>query len=83
MPVFRTDRSVAGYTLYFEWHGGAYIEIGFAPETAFDVINVWNYATDEPTIARTQAAFEESVDDYINDPERDLAHDLREYALGS
>jgi len=36
------------------WHGGAYIDVFHAshPDYALDCINVWDYATGEPTIER-------------------------------
>lgn len=74
-------RTVAGYALKFVWYGGAYIEICWARGAAFDVINVWDYAQGEPTIERTRAAMVARVDEWINDPEVDHEHDLREYAL--
>jgi hypothetical protein len=51
------------------WHGGAYIELGYIDEqgsfTAGDVINVWDYAKDEPRIPRTLAAFQARVDAFM------------------
>ena len=43
----------------FEWSGGAYIELTPAGcDAPTDCVNVWDYATDELTIARTLDAFE-------------------------
>jgi len=53
------------------WHGGAYIELGYIDETgefhAWDVINVWDYATDTPRIPRTLDALQERVDERLNE----------------
>jgi hypothetical protein len=52
-----------------QWHGGAYIELGYIDESgefiAGDVINVWDYAKDEPRIPRTLDAFQEVCDERI------------------
>lgn len=60
------------------WHGGAYIELGYVEHDAtfhaHDVINVWDYAKDEPRIARTLAAFVERVEEFI--AERDAEEEL-------
>lgn len=58
------------------WHGGAYIDLGSYGDAgapgidgddfhAYDVINVWDYATDEPRIARTLEAFQTRVDEKL------------------
>jgi len=51
------------------WHGGAYIELGYIDERgefiAGDVINVWNYETDQPRIPRTLTALEVKVNDRL------------------
>jgi len=60
------------------WHGGAYIDLGHITPMgeagidnddfhAFDVINVWDYATDTPTIPRTLDAFKARVDERLAD----------------
>jgi hypothetical protein len=75
-------RTVAGYELKFVWYGGAYIDICWADSgDSFDVINVWDYAKDEPTIERTRAAMAAAVDEWINEPEASHEHDLYEYRL--
>jgi len=33
----------------FTWHGGAYIDIGYSPGEAFDVINVWDEGAQRST----------------------------------
>lgn len=69
----------------FQWHGGAYIEIGYTAQAdtgpfnnlgqpsfsagqfvAGEVINVWDYANDRPTIERTLSAFEDKCRAYLN-----------------
>ena len=58
------------------WHGGAYIDLGTIQAVgqpgidgddfhAYDVINVWDYATDTPRIPRTLAALEECVNERL------------------
>lgn len=55
------------------WHGGEYIELGYVQSQgtpgidgddfhAYDVINVWDHAENQPRIARTLDAFQERVD---------------------
>jgi hypothetical protein len=51
------------------WHGGAYIDLGYVAAedqgfVASDVINVWDYANDEPTIPRTLDALEQAVNEW-------------------
>lgn len=48
----------------FEWHGGPYIDI-VVDGSAVDVINVWDYAKDQPFIPVTLEAFEEVIDKYL------------------
>lgn len=81
--ILLEHREVAGYMLRFEWHGGEYIEVAFkGDKVGFDVINVWDHEADEPRHPRTWEGFIEAVDEYVNDPETDFAHDLPEYAMG-
>ena len=76
---FTVHREVAGYDLVFRWHGGEYVEIAFAgDEVGFEVINVWDSAEDEPRIERSLSALRERVEEWINDPEMDRAHDIAE-----
>lgn len=66
--------------LGFEWFGGAYIEVcrGEAFASPREVINVWDYATDQPTIPRERSAFLARIDLWIGDYGRDnLIHDVR------
>jgi hypothetical protein len=62
----------------FVWHGGAYIDVGSTQAMgspgingddfhAYDCINVWDYATDEPTIERSLEAFEQRCREYVED----------------
>lgn len=54
------------------YHGGAYIDVHWGGR-AIDCINVWDYATDTPTIPNTRGAVRaeladwvaESADDYL------------------
>jgi len=53
----------------YVWHGGAYIDIHGQEDVectgrTFDCINVWDYATDVPTIARTEEGMREAIDEY-------------------
>jgi len=76
---------VGEYELQFTWHGGPYIDISFAsdydaaPNTPFDIINVWDYEDGRARIPFTVEALEAQVEEWANDPERDLAHDLANY----
>ena len=66
-------------TLGFEWHGGAYIEVckRQAFQSPQEVINVWDYAKDEPEIPRTVHAMENRVEEWIRDyGEGSLLHDV-------
>jgi hypothetical protein len=60
----------------FVWHGGAYIDVGSTQAMgspgingddfhAYDCINVWDYATDGPTIERSLEAFEARCQEYM------------------
>jgi hypothetical protein len=53
----------------FVWHGGAYIEIFIVggDGSAIDSYNVWDYATDKPTIEKTLDAFTEYVDSKVTE----------------
>ena len=43
--------------LKFEWHGGPYIEIFQEGNSIpFDVLNVWDYELDQPTIEKSEGA---------------------------
>ena len=51
--------------LSFAWEGGAYIDVIYKGN-AFEVINVWDYETDAPTIPRTQRGFQHAVRDWLD-----------------
>lgn len=54
--------------LSFAWEGGPYIEIyANGHSVAFQVINVWDYGTDEPRIRRTGRAFEAEVKRWLSE----------------
>lgn len=56
--------------LRFTWHGGALIEVAFEDNaTPYDVINVWNYETDEPTIERSMRGLVNHIDDLMDEEE--------------
>lgn len=68
-----------GLVLEFVWHGGAYIEVRRVPDSPVEVINVWDYATNEPRIPRTKGAMSRRVDDWIAEYPKDaLIHDVVE-----
>lgn len=49
--------------LIFSWLGGAYIEIYFEGNAIpYDVLNVWNYEKDEPTIERSMRGLVDFID---------------------
>lgn len=65
--------------LVFTWHGSAYIEVAVDGCTASEVINVWDYETDKPRIARTRRAFEAKCRSWVREyPEESLVHDVTE-----
>jgi hypothetical protein len=43
-------------------------------------VSVWDYVHDRSVIPFTQEALHAEVDRYVNDPERDHAHDLANFA---
>ena len=52
------------------WHGGAYIDVYSTQwdgglSAPFACVNVWNYATDTPTIPATLAGLTAAVDSWI------------------
>ena len=76
----RLTRYVDGIKLGFEWHGGAYIQVcrGEAFAHPSEVINVWDYASNSPTIPRTDEAMGSRVDEWVrNYGPTDLVHDVK------
>lgn len=77
----------------FEWSGGEYIELFFIdpdtdtfPKSAFDVINVWDYAKGEPRIEKTLDAFNEFIKQHIQEIAEDNianSNEEEEFYLGS
>jgi len=58
----------------FVWSGGEYIEIFYRdldtdlfPKSAFDIINVWDYAKGEPRIEKNLDAFKQFVEQHIQE----------------
>lgn len=48
------------------WSGGAYVDLYIKGQpTPLDCINVWDYATDTPTIPTTARALAERVDEWV------------------
>lgn len=71
-PFDRKDHAMnVTRTLHFQWHGGPYIEVGFSLSKPVEVINVWDYAKGEPTIARTRRAFAAAIDSWIAEYDED------------
>jgi hypothetical protein len=55
------------------WRGGPYVELFTgADDTAKDVINVWDYKTDEPRIPREAAALAKCVKEWLWEMERGI-----------
>jgi hypothetical protein len=63
------------------YEGGAYIDLHFdsASAPAFDVINVWDYRADAPTIPNTSAAVKAEMIEWRDEAGDSLAHDLVNY----
>jgi len=88
--VSATDRKQGVMTTYkikddglgvsFVWSGGAYIDIMFRG-VAVSTWNVWDYADDKPTIARTEKAFARYVANRLKDAD-DVA-EIRQATLGT
>lgn len=54
--------------LTFVYEGGAYIEIfGEGWDSAFDVVNVWDYANGKASIEYTVEAVEAKVKEYLEE----------------
>jgi len=71
-----------GYVIRGTYHGGPYIDLHFGSDpAAFDVINVWDYATDKPTIRNTPSAVRAALIEWRQGYGDSLAADLREYAF--
>jgi hypothetical protein len=64
-----------GLGVSFVWFGGAYIDIMFRG-VAVSAWNVWDYAGDKPTIARTEKAFARYVAKRLKDA--DDVDDIRQ-----
>jgi hypothetical protein len=78
--TFGATITIAGYTIHGTYHGGMYIDMYLGSDrTPFDVINVWNDATNRPTIACTDRAVERAMIKWCEDAGQSLAHDLRNY----
>jgi hypothetical protein len=58
------------------YHGGAYIDLHFGDDRAFDVINVWDYSADKPTIENTADAVRQQIREWISDAGDSLAYNL-------
>jgi hypothetical protein len=54
MTTYKVENNGLGVS--FIWSGGAYIDI-MSRGVAVSTWNVWDYAGDKPTIARTEKAF--------------------------
>lgn len=73
---------VNGTPIHGTYEGGAYIDLSFeAHGDAFDVINVFDYATDKPTIENTSAAVRQEIREWAEAAGESLDHDLREHAI--
>lgn len=56
--------------LRFTWHGGALIEVAFEDNaTPYDVINVWDYEWDVPTIEVSMRGLVNHIDDIMDSEE--------------
>ena len=57
------------------WHGGAYIEFGHVNDggewTAYDVINVWDYAKDKSTVPFTPSAMAEVIEAHLSEDDEE------------
>ena len=74
--------TMGGRSITGTYEGGAYIDLYFTgSEVAFDVINVWDYATDKPTIENTHSAVREEMQEWKKAAGSSLGHDLHEYAI--
>lgn len=72
----------AGRTITGRYGGGAYIDLHFGDSpAAFDCINVWDYAKDEPTIPAQSSAVKAKMKEWAEAAGESLDHDLREAAL--
>lgn len=77
-----TTVTAKGHTITGRYHGGAYIDLSMnGSAEAFDCINVWDYATNKPTIPLTLAAVRAEIREWIDAAGDSFAHDMREYAL--
>lgn len=75
--MWQCTRTLRGQRLVFEWFGGSYIEVGQPGRGPSEVINVWDYEDDRPTIDKDQASFEKRVDAWIYEyGEEQLVHDV-------
>lgn len=63
------------YELRFSYRGGEYIEVCFAGYSGHDVINVFDYETGKPRIARREEFIAE-VNDYLKGMD---SYELRTY----
>lgn len=65
--------------LVFVWEGGTYIDVAREGHEPTEVINVWDYDKNEPSIPVTKAAGRRHIDDWIEEyPHRQLIKEVRE-----
>lgn len=58
--------------LRFTWQGGAYIEVRNKRHTEpHALINVWDYATDTPTIEPSFVGFRNRITEWLTEPEEE------------
>jgi hypothetical protein len=78
--VSRATVTMAGFEVTGTYHGGAYIDLSFdGGQTAFDVINVYDYATGKPLIANTALAVRKALIEYRREAGDSLVHDLNNF----
>lgn len=58
-------RKLGTVRLRFEWSGGPYIDVHEVGYTAVEVINVWDSATNKPTVPVTNAGLREAADKWV------------------
>lgn len=58
--------------LRFEWSGGALIEVSNKNHTQpHDLINVWDYASNTPTIEMSFEGFRTRINEWLKEPQEE------------
>lgn len=65
--------------LRFEWSGGEYIDVSNKNHTEpHDIINVWDYKNDKPTIERSFEGFRAKIEEWLDEQDKPVCPSCNE-----